>query len=93
MSKRRFIAPYIVLSGLTPGGEGEVIGGGSAQGGQTPEMLSFEEWLASDWKQDLIMDGEIDAYDYGAWWESSGFTREQWEVINPDLDWEEYVGG
>ena len=93
MNKRQFIAPFIVLSGgLNDGGEGGVIGGGSGQGALIPEMLSYAEWLASDWAQDLFLDGEINEDDYALWWESSGFSQADWEQLNPDLPWEDYFG-
>lgn len=83
-----FVRPTVLL------GDDTVIGGGTGQGGVNPPVgpMSFSAWLASDWKEDLIQNGVIDEDDYAAWWESWGFTKEQWEYYNPDLPWEDYFG-
>ncbi len=94
MNKRRFIAPYIALTGLDGGESGGVIGGGSAQNGvPTPvEPMSYEAWLESDWAEDLIQNDTIDQWDYALWWESWGFSQEDWVRLNPGLDWDTYMG-
>ncbi len=88
MSKRQFIAPYILLSG----GEGSQTGTGSGQGGSDPVPVSFAAWLESVWRADIIADGTIDEEDYATWWESNGFSQEDWNQLNPDLPWDDYFG-
>jgi len=93
MSKRKFIAPYIIL-GVTGSDSGGVIGGGSGQGGveRPTNPMSYAAWLESDWRDDLLIDGEINEDDYAMWWESWGFSQEDWENLNPDLPWDDYFG-
>lgn len=96
MSKRRFVAPYILLSAGS-GGSGSDIGHGSGQ--STTDLISpmsFEAWLASDLSDDLIEDGTIDFNDYVAWWGgmmalNSAFDQAAWESFGNE-DWDEYFG-
>ena len=96
MSKRRFVLPYVTLSGgLTDDGDVTVIGGGSGQSGvdplTTPSPCSFAYWKDSDWAEDLVGEGNgIDEYDFAAWWDGNEFTRQDWEKLNPDLPWDDY---
>ncbi|MBQ6116869.1 MAG: hypothetical protein IJL08_06055 [Oscillospiraceae bacterium] len=92
MNKRTFIAPYIVLSGISSGGDDNVIGGGTGQGGSDAVPCSYEAWLESVWKADLFLDGQINEDDYAMWWEGNGFSQEDWELLNPDLPWDDYFG-
>ena len=95
MSKRRFVLPYVTLSGGLPdGGDVIVIGGGSGQGGITlPDATpcSYAAWKDSyftdEW--DGLHDGP-DEYDFADWWREYGFSREDWEKLNPDLPWDDY---
>lgn len=98
MDKRFGFHPTIILS--SSGGDGSVIGHGSGQGGVVLEATpcSYEHWLTSEWKQDLVgeqgdltPDGTIDAYDFGAWWAANEFGEEDWNQLNPGLDYETYV--
>ena len=93
MDKRFGFHPTIILS--SSGGDGSVIGHGSGQGGvvlEDPVPCSYEHWLTSDWKEDIISDGTIDEYDFAAWWESCEFSKEDWELLNPELDYDKYFG-
>ena len=92
MAKRIGFNPLILL-GDAPG-EGSVIGGGTGQGGVNPPVgpMSYSTWKSSDWAEDLIQIGVIDEDDYATWWQSWGFTKEQWEYYNPDLPWDNYFG-
>lgn len=83
------VRPAVLLSG-----DDTVIGGGSGQGGLTQPAapMSYSDWLASVWKEDLIQDGTINEYDFAAWWEGWGFTKEAWDEYNPGLDWDIYFG-
>lgn len=97
MSKRRFVIPYILLSGgLNDGGEGGVIGGGTGQSGlDLPDAApcSYAAWVDSFFNDDLdhLGDGP-DAYDFADWWMNCGFSRDDWETLNPDLPWDDYFG-
>ena len=78
--------PFIILSS-TSGGDVVVVGGGSGEGGITlpATPMTYNDWLASDWKDDYLEDGEIDAYDFAIWWETCGFSKEKWVEFNPGL--------
>ncbi len=89
MSKKMFEIPFI-LKTAGSGGDGNVIGGGTGQGGSQAFPMSFAEWLGSAWAEDLIQNGVIDEMDFATWWEGNGFSREDWEELNPDLSWEDY---
>ena len=85
--------PFIILSS-NPGDDVIVIGGGTGEGGVTPPTspMSYSAWLNSDWAEDIIENGTIDEYDYAAWWEAWGFTKGDWDDLNPSLDWDDYFG-
>lgn len=97
MSKKNFIAPYIMLSAGT-GGPGSEVGGGSLQG--TPDGLppmSFADW-AKDYGDDLVGEGDgINFNDYVAWWgymmtvNPEAFTEAAWGTLGNE-DWDEYFG-
>jgi hypothetical protein len=86
MAKRIGFNPLILL-GDTPGDD-TVIGGGTGQGGvKQPTAMSFEQWLNSEWREDLILDGTVDIKDYATWWESWGFDMNLWSQLNPNNPW------
>ncbi len=90
MSKKRFVLPYVALT-VNDGGDVTIIGGGTGQGGSDAIPISYQAWLESTWAEDLVGEGNgIDENDYAVWWESNGFTQEDWEDLNPDLPWDEY---
>ena len=93
MTNNKMFNPIIILAGeggLTPTDE-PVIGGGSAHGSYpATEPVSYADWKASSAAYDITLDEVIDEYDYARWWESYGFTREQWESLNPTLPWDTY---
>ena len=77
MSKSRFVTPVFLAGGLQPEDESEIIGGGSAQTGQEPWPVSFEEWQwmygeddANDFNNNGIL-GEWD--DYVIWMQKHGW--------------------
>ena len=95
MAKKFGFNPYIVHSGVNFEGGAVVIGGGSGQGSTDPinaSPCSYAFWL-EHFAEDVIQNGTIDEYDFGAWWEGNGFTKEDWEELNPGLSWDEYVLG
>lgn len=90
MNKRQFIAPYILLTGgLNDGGEGNVIGGGTGQGGVNPFPMSYEDWVNSGFQYGYDFDGdnEYSLEEFASWWEDNGFTEDQWEEFNHDHAW------
>ena len=95
MAKRNGFNPFILLETTSPTPTSDVvIGGGTGQGGlDTPTgPMSYSDWLASDWREDIILNGTIDEYDYAAWWESWEFSQEDWVRLNPSLPWDDYFG-
>jgi len=83
MAKKKFSAPFLILSGLDNGGNDEVIGGGSGQSGQGSWLCDYDEWLimyATDYDYD---EEEFSFMDYGIWFLDNGGTPEQWEIFNP----------
>lgn len=93
MSMYKFGLPVILSSrGLgDDDGEGDVIGGGSAQGGiggnggnKTPFACSFDTW-SEKFRSDTYKDGLIDFNDYGQWWADSGLDMEAWEQFNSGI--------
>lgn len=89
MSKKHFSIP-VVMESSAPG-DIIVIGGGSGEGGSDKvPAYSYHDWLLSVYAEDLFIDGVINEDDYAMWWESNGFSKEDWEELNPDLDWSDY---
>ena len=92
MAKKSFVAPMILLN--SEPGDDVVIGGGTGQGspdGVPASPCSYSFWL-DHFKEDIIQDDIIDEYDFGTWWSSMGFSKDDWENLNPALSWDEYVG-
>ena len=81
MSKKAFMIPRIVMSGWG----GEVIETGLGTAGDTPDVFvcSYAAWLV-DYKSDINNDGLFDLYDYYLWFDSHGFTEEQWLQLNQE---------
>ena len=88
MSKKLFTIPFIMPDEVPP--DVTATAHGSNQGAIPMEPISFNDWLQSDWKADLIMNGTIDEDDYAAWWEMNHFSQEDWTRLNPDLPWGDY---
>lgn len=91
MSKNNSFNPFLLLSG-TPGDD-TVIGGKTGQGGVVvyASPMSFDQWMASEWKDDYILDGDINFDDYVVWWEYCGFSEDDWKIYNGDT-WDDYFG-
>ena len=83
MSKKAFMIPRIVMSGWG----GDVIETGLGTAGDTPDV-SLCDW--NTWREiyqtDINNDTKIDYYDYYLWWDSHGFTQEQWNEWNVGND-------
>lgn len=91
MSKKSFVLPTLLSMG--GGGDGNVIGGGTGQGGSDAIPMTFEEWKKTAFAHDFNENG-IDFMDYVWWWLDQGFdTGDLWNEYNPgtpwDPDWEE----
>ena len=88
MSKKKYIAPYVIL-GLSGGDSGNVIGGGTGEGGQLPFPMSYEDWCTSGFQYAYDFDpiGEYSLDEYANWWLDNEFTMEQWAEFNPDHPW------
>ena len=60
--------------------------------------MSYGQWLDSEFKEDLVGEGNgIDEDDYATWWdtcasdgENNDFTQAAWEELNPTLPWDDY---
>ena len=90
MNKKHFSVP-VIMQGEP--GDDIVIGGGSGEGGSDAiSAYNYHDWLNSIYAEDLIQDGEINEWDYVAWWENHNFSQEEWEILNPDMPWDEYFG-
>ena len=99
MSKKNFILPKILM--MEGGGDGQVIGGGTGQGGVVviTQPIGFDVWFSDpEYKKDHVEDGIIDINDYAAWWGGmmviapDVFTQEAWETLNADYDWDDFFG-
>ena len=86
MNKRKFIAPYIVLSGISSGGDDNVIGGGTGQGSSNPFPMSYNDWLNNNWATDYNGDG-ADFQDFITWWVDNDFSEDDWNQYNGDTPW------
>lgn len=82
MAKKRFIAPFVLMSS-TPTDETEY-GGGTGQTTTDPFPCSFADYQ-SMFEYDHDMDGDMDFDDYGQWWADNGFSVEVWEQFNPGV--------
>ena len=92
MAKKLGFNPFVILTAPPQPTDVIVIGGGTGEGASDAVPCNFESWLDSAWADDLFQNGTIDEVDYAIWWESNGFTKEDWEDLNPDLPWEDYFG-
>lgn len=92
MAKKLGFNPFVVLTAPPVPTDVIVIGGGTGEGGSHEVPMSFHDWLNSAWAEDFIMNDIIDEDDYAIWWENCGFSKEDWEDLNPDLDWDDYFG-
>lgn len=90
MSRNRFNLP-IILTIPTPTDEND-IGGGTGHGSTSEVPIDYNAWLHSQWCSDLNLDNDTDEVDYAMWWEGLGFSRADWEELNPDLPWDTYFG-
>ena len=89
MNSKKFTIP-VIMEQATPG-DVVVIGGGSGEVGSDPvQAYSYHDWLNTPYAEDIFIDGVINEDDYALWWESNGFSREDWEDLNPGLSWDDY---
>lgn len=90
MDKKKFFIPFVVLDGgLNPGGDASEDAGGSGDTGFEPFPCSFADWQKS-FAEDYDLDDDIDFDDYGQWWADNGFSLDEWEKLNPGVEfkWE-----
>jgi len=75
-----------VLRGGEWGGDGNLIGGGSAQGGVTAQAMSFADWCASGYSDGWDF-GEpgLDWDDFYDWWIINGLSEDEWYIFNPGV--------
>lgn len=104
MSKNKFGIPGILFSPTpSPVPGGNVIGGGTAQGGQGNNDLpmDYNTWAGTNIYEfyDGMHTGDPedvtggpDMFDYGMWWADCDYSYAQWEALGYDQNqWNKYV--
>lgn len=98
MAKKQRFSPAFIMLSSSSGGDVIVIGDGSGEGADRPVPCNFNSWKNSIWAEDTVgpdgaigEDGLVDEWDYGAWWSANDFSQEDWEEMNPGLDYDTYV--
>ena len=97
MRKKSFIMPNIMLS--AGGDKVTVIGGGTGQSTtDLTDPMRYEEWMISEYADDLYIDNVIDFTDYAIWWgymmtlNPDAFTLGKWiELGNSEEDWYDLI--
>lgn len=82
MSKIKFSAPFVLLSGW--GGDGSDTGHGSGGTTGSGDIMAcdFTEWQEM-YSGDYDLDDDIDFDDYRTWWQDNGLSEDAWAEYNP----------
>ena len=84
MAKKKFLAPFVVLTGGTIPGDDQQEGWGSADLEVGP--CTFQTWLDEYDGEDIAGDGSA-WDDFCDWWLENGFSWKDWLEFNPADEW------